>query len=507
MSEAPPAGSWFRVGVADVLFVVLIFGMMQRSRSGMLDDPGVGWHIRNIDAMLEQGGWLTHDPFTLNRGDQRWFTNQWLGDLLLWLGYRWAGLNGIAVVVTLVLALTIRLLYGMLIRDGVPWPMAFLWAVLAALGTSSGWVARPNIFTILFTLITARTCDLLHRGEPCRPWLLVPLFTIWANTHGGFIAGFIILVASIGIEVAVGLLADVAEDRLAAWQRAKLLTMVTAGSAAATLINPYGIELYAWIFQLLGDPYFMKQHVEWLSPNFHEGGGTMRYELLILLLPLIVAYSEKKPSLLLLCLSVLWLHLALGGLRYVTLFVVVVTPLLARHSIDIVWLKERAARWLSADMKMLLGNRPDRPAWFWSVVVAFGLLGWARVSGPFAAHDSKFMPAQALDRVLANHRGQVIFHDYGWGGYLTWHGWDREPRVLNWIDDRNEVQGRPHMEDYYAITGAAPGWQAKLDADRVEVVVLRPAAELVRHLRQEPGWRQTYADPFAVIFERTKAGN
>ena len=33
----------------------------------LLDDPGLGWHLRNIDAMREQGGWLREDPF----GDPR----------------------------------------------------------------------------------------------------------------------------------------------------------------------------------------------------------------------------------------------------------------------------------------------------------------------------------------------------------------------------------------------------------------------------------------------------
>src|SRR5687768_15244340 len=80
-----------RIGVADILFLVVALGMIQRSQGSMLDDPGLGWHIRNIDAMWAAGGWLTHDPFTLPIQEWPWRTNVWLGDLTLWLSWRWAG--------------------------------------------------------------------------------------------------------------------------------------------------------------------------------------------------------------------------------------------------------------------------------------------------------------------------------------------------------------------------------------------------------------------------------
>jgi hypothetical protein len=504
-SPPPARPSWFRFGAADLFFLVLVLGIIQNSRTGMVDDPGLGWHIRNIDAMREQGGWLTHDPFTLGKSEQRWFANQWLGDVVYWLANEWAGLNGIAAVTTLVLALTFRLLYGMLVRDGVPWSVALVWAFLAALGTSSVWVARPNVFTILFAMITARVCDLVHRGETrtYQPWLLLPLFAIWANTHGGFLAGFIILVASGGIELAIGLLADDPQERPRARQRARLLGLVTAGAFVCTLLNPYGFQLYSWVFQLVGDPYFMSLHVEWLSPDFHDKGA-FRYELLILLLPVILAYSEKKPSFLLLSLAVLWLHFALDGRRYVPLFVVIVTPLLARHSIEIAWLRERVGRWLPERLRKRLGGAPAGVPFLWTGVLAVAVLLWARWGGEYARHNPSFTPSHALDQVLVRYQGQVIFHDYGWGGYLTWHGWDKQPRLLNWIDDRNEVQGRDHVQEYFAVIRGEPGWQQKLNDAKVDFVIVKPGESLAKHMLQDPAWNLVFQDAHSVLFERVR---
>src|SRR5207248_8755589 len=101
-----------------------------------------------------------------------------------------------------VLAFTLRCLYRMLLRDGAPWPVAVFWTALGAMGTSCSWAARPNLFTMLFVQVTSRVCVLFHEGRLSRRatlWLW-PLFAVWANVHGGFVAGFSLLGATPVIE-------------------------------------------------------------------------------------------------------------------------------------------------------------------------------------------------------------------------------------------------------------------------------------------------------------------
>ena len=195
MRAAAPGKQWYHFGSADVVFVLLCVLIYPAAKGKMLSDPGLGWHLRNIDAMRAEGGWLTVDPFTQPHDGvhQPWRTNQWLGELPLWLGERWAGLEGIAAIATIILAFTLRLLYTSLLRDGLPWPLAAAWVCVAAVGTNCSWIARPNLFTMLFVLLAARLCEQFHRGRVSwRAMLWIgPLFAVWANTHGGFIAGFI----------------------------------------------------------------------------------------------------------------------------------------------------------------------------------------------------------------------------------------------------------------------------------------------------------------------------
>jgi hypothetical protein len=512
LNQVPPRSSpWYLPAGADVVFLVLALLVVQTAKGSMLDDPGLGWHLRNIDAMLAQGAWLKEDPFTHSSDGQPrvWYANQWLGEVPFWLGERWAGLEGIAVVATLVIALMLRCLYRMLLADGLPWPGAVAWTALAAMGTSCSWVARPNLFTIFFALMTARICERFHTGAISRRgtlWLL-PLFAVWANVHGGFVAGFIILAAAIAGEAVTAATAADFTARQQACKRIAHLGLLALGGFAATLINPYGITLYRWVFQLLGNPYFMDLHVEWRSPDFHARGA-FRFELLLLLFPLVVGLSRRRPNLVELAMSLVWLHLALTGFRYVAIWVVVATPLLARSSAALPWFEDLAQRLreTAPDSALFRHGPPAQSSWVCRAAIVLGFLAWARLGqGTFAHHNPEMVPVAALDGVLElnaswtkeHHRRAVVFHAYSWGGYLIWHGW---PGLRDWIDDRNEVQGEDHIRDYFQIIEAAPGWQGRL-AD-VDLVAVPPDIPLANRLTNQSGWEAVYRDPFAILFRR-----
>jgi hypothetical protein len=503
MSEtaASPSPRWYRLAAADLVFLVCVLAILPQARLGMLDDPGLGWHLRNIDAMCAEGGWLTHDPFSGPRGGQPYYTNQWLGDLLFWLGDRWAGLDGIAAVTVLTLALLFRCLFGMLLADGLAWLPAAVWTFLAMLGTSPSWPARPNIFTLLFLLLTVRLCVQFHRGRCTwrRLLWLWPLFIVWANTHGGFISGLISLGVATSVEGALGVGALTAEVRQAARRRCFTLTLLSAGAFLGTLVNPYGWRLYPWIFQLLGDPFFMNLNIEWLSPNFHLPGA-FRYELLMLLFPALLAVSRRRPDLVSLSLAVVWLHFALNGGRYVALWVVVVVPLLAEASVDIPWLRTQIGRLpFSREMWRLLGPLPTPAPFLGSAVIAAGLLLWARSNGGYAEHQPENIPVAALQRLLELHDDEVVFNEYAWGGYLLWHGW---PRFHTWMDDRNEVQGQAHTQQYLSLLQTEPGWEQQLQQAGIGLVCIRTQTPLAYRLAESVQWQEVYRDPYAVIFRR-----
>ena len=582
---AQPRPAWYRPGLADVVFLLVALAVLGSARGNLLDDPGVGWHLRDVDAIWDHGWWLTEDPFTdpRTRGDATapWYTNQWLGDVCLYVGWKWGGLEGIAVVCALILGWLGRSLYLCLVEDGLAWPIAVAWTFLGMMGSTISWLSRPNLFTLLFLFFTARACVRLHEGKLSLRHLpgLIIMFAFWANIHGGFIAGLITLVATCGIQLLLFLWAegqalarallaksqtleqpapnsldaqaakvdsgeqnsspsvkvmatlptahppqgfdeDVPRDteqvndeldkpaRQFLFRRFGLALGICLGAGLATLLNPYGINLYRWVFLLLGDPFFMNHHVEWLSPNFHDA-GSFRYEFWLLLFPLILGLSSRRPSLVELALSVLWLHFALNGIRYWALWVLVLTPVLARCSVEIAGLGTLAGQLgLSAAPGTLFHGRAGQAGFLGTVLIALALLAWSHFAqGSFAYHNQDDIPSQSLDRFVQiaadwveRHPGQkpIIFHNYNWGGYLVWKGW---PGIYNWMDDRNETQGEARIQRYYRIIRGEQGWQE--DLGRADLICIIPDEALADRLaRDDKIWTEIHRDKHVVVFER-----
>ena len=357
-------------------------------------------------------------------------------------------------------------------------------------------------------MIVAWICDRYHRGLCSRRqtlWLL-PLFTLWVNLHGGFLAGLIVLGIALGVEMALALGIPHAKDRVAARGRAIHLALLLAGGVLATLANPYGWELYTWIGRLLSNETFMNLNTEWKSPDFH-GLGAMRFEFFILVLPMLLALSRRRPSLVALAISVAFLHLALNGQRYVALWVVVTVPMVARLSVDVPWLVAIAKRLWPGPLR----TERERPRsvgtsvgvgtrWLATGAIVAAFLIWARLAmGMYSYHAPHNIPVAALEVTLRHAEGRPIFHHYNWGGWLVWHGW---PKVHSFIDDRNEVHGETHINEYFSIIDTQPGWEEKFTKYRFALVCIPPHKPLAQLLAEQAEWREIHRDPFAVVFER-----
>ncbi len=529
---------WLRLELIDALLVALALCLVVHSRGSMLDDPGLGWHLRNVDAMWTAGGWLTADSFSGPRGGQPWRTNQWLGDLALRGGYWLGGLEGIAAVTIAVLLIIFRAMYAVLRADGVGRLAAVAWTAAAALGTAPAWMARPNVFSVLAIMLTAWLVDRFHRGR-CSPrallWLL-PLMVVWTNTHGGFLAGLVVLAVAWAVELVLAIGLPYYGEGKGALGRLAHLSWLLPAAAACTLINPYGWNIYPWVLKLLGNPFFMNLNMEWQSPNFH-GRGALCFEPLILLLPLLLATSRRRASLTAVVLSVVWLHFALSGYRYVALWVVVTVPMLAQLSVDVPMLR-KLGRWFQKTRERrtatlsVFGGEPShgnpsfaelqsgfwrrrtgtknavtqqqpgqerRESWLGLIALVAALFAWSATAEGHSGHDPRHIPTAALEHVIEHYPDRVVLHDCAWGGWLTWHGW---PTLRNWIDDRNEVQGEQHIRDYQRLVGAQLGWQKLLEERKIDVVCLRPNAPLVLALKDDPRWVEVYADPYAVVLEQ-----
>src|SRR5215217_7117778 len=96
VTNTPGRRSPFRIGVADFMFLFFALAILQRASSGIVDDPGLGWHIRIPDAMAESGGFLHTDPFGQTTRGEPWVPWGFLGSAAFRLADGWGGLDGLA---------------------------------------------------------------------------------------------------------------------------------------------------------------------------------------------------------------------------------------------------------------------------------------------------------------------------------------------------------------------------------------------------------------------------
>jgi hypothetical protein len=92
-------------------------------------------------------------------------------------------------------------------------------------------------------------------------WLAVPLFVIWTNAHGGFLAGLCVFWAYLSLR---GVEAFCHKGR-AAQGLIKRFALMGAAATLATFINPYGPRFHWWLYHDLAVP--RPEILEWRAPQ------------------------------------------------------------------------------------------------------------------------------------------------------------------------------------------------------------------------------------------------
>jgi len=526
-SVSPPPGSpwWFRAlmpSIADVIFLLLLLaltygGLQQR----LLGDAGTGWHIRAGQQMLATHAIPRQDSFSYTMPGHPWFAWEWLYDLAAGIIYSRMGLNGVVFLSALLIAGTFAGLFRKAVaRNRYPLIAAVL-VVLAIFASSIHFLARPHLFTWVFTLIFWNILESATAPGSTRTlrrlYWLPALMLLWVNLHGGFLVGL----ALVGLYFLGALWETLAghepSGRATAKIAARRLGMVGLLSGVATFLNPYGYGLWLHIHAYLGSRFYMNNIQEFLSPNFHGAAEKFFAALLLLsLLGLAVNRSHLRASHLLVILFSVYFGLyAARNIPIASILLVLsVTPLLAgaveragsaeelaprARNLFLRW-KNFAARMASTELG-LRGHLLPLVAVVITFVVC--LQGGRLGARPLVrAHfDGKRFPVAAADFLAARGiRSQVFNPDY-WGGYLIYR---LGPGYKVFMDDRHDFYGEPFVRDYIKLKDIQPGWQEVLDKQKVNWVLIPPEWTLSNALKELPQWRVLYDDHRAILFARVK---
>ncbi len=466
-----------------------------------LTDPDLFWHLANGRLM-----WSTHsiprsDPFSFTIGGKEWICHEWLTEIIMYGLHNELGPAALIVAAATVVAASFALV-AIRCRTS-PYVVASC-ILLATLASAPSLGARPQVVSLL---LASLTLYIVEGGAPL--WTLVPLGALWANLHGGFFTGPVI----VGVYVLGRAIDALGEKDWAKGRKAvKQLVLAAVGMSLGALFNPYGIKLLLYPFQTLASGAMRELIMEWFSPDFHMP-AFQPLALLLLAVVASLALSTKKPSSTRLILLLATMYAALNSARHVPLFAIVTAPVLSEQMAGIQagrWARKRAgstrepATSNSPTHRLLTWQAPRRFAIsFALVLIAVLIVGCAwrlhTVITQNETDQAARFPVHAVDFMRSASLPGNLFNQYGWGGYLIWHG----EKVF--IDGRADVYGDDFLNQYASLyLGKAHPAQVFQRYD-IHHVLIESDCALAVLLEDSKDWNTIYQDDLAILLVKEEA--
>jgi hypothetical protein len=482
LPPSTPAKSTSRAASAPVLVPLAVGGVLclvvLLMGNNLLNDPDSYWHVVVGRWMVEHRAFPTADPFSFTFAGNPWIAKEWLSQILYAGAQAAFGWPGMVVLAAASMALAYALLARFLIDDMRP-----LYAVLFVAGafllSAPHVVARPHV--LAFPILVAWVAGLARAADAGRApsfWLL-PLMVLWANLHGGFTFG-IMMVGALGIDAIVTSPSETRVRTAARWVGFGLLAM------AAGCVTPYGWQSMLMTVRILGLGPALSIIGEWKPADFSRLGG--------LEIVLLLAFG-----------AALWRGVTLSPVRIVILLGLIHMALSAERNAEIFGLVAPlvVARPLAAQIATIRGAPREAASlrlFAGAAAVLTAILVIASVALASVMHytpDARITPAAAVAALKAADPGPV-FNDYNFGGYLVYEG------VPTFIDGRTELFGSAFVDRYYnAVTlSDLADFERLLDEYKIKATLLMPDDAAVAWLDRMPGWHRLYADRIAVVHVR-----
>jgi hypothetical protein len=458
----------------------------------LLMDGDTYWHIAAGQWILANGSIPKTDPFSHSMPGTPWTAHEWLSELVLAGAHDLGGWTLVTALTALAFAATFALLTRALLKWVEP-IYALLFTMLALAMTSGHLLARPHILAL--PLLMVWTIELVRASDARRtpPLWMLALMVLWANLHGGFTFG-LLLVGAFGLEAVL----QAAPARRVATARSWALFF--AAAFASSLVTPHGVQGIVFTWHVLFNLGFVLDRVgEWRSPDFHTFNVLELW--LLAGLALVLHQGLRLPPVrLLLVLGVL--HMALKHVRYIEV-VGLLAPLFVARPFAEQWSRrDRGTQQVQALDRFF--TRLAAPAGAGALLVGVALVtlatAWTARARPVGLPEA-VVPAAALEAVHKAGITGPVLNSYGTGGYLIYKG------IPVFIDGRADMYGEALMKEYVNAmelrsADALPNLLAKY---RIAWTLLEPENSATAMLDHLPGWRRLHADKTSVVHVRDTA--
>ncbi|MBX9877961.1 MAG: hypothetical protein K2Y22_05835 [Candidatus Obscuribacterales bacterium] len=462
-----------------------------------LHDPDTCWQLALGKLIFETGAIVRSDPFsyTFNatQAGHGFVMYQWLSNLIFYATYKTGGIFALLCLTAEVLSLAFIVLpiCRAYFLGKLSW-LSYVSVLLATLAASFHFLARPEIWSYLFmSMYLAISFDVaaLNKSTISRKHVLAIflLMVLWCNLHSGFVLGIVLLLVQ-AICIAISL------PKSAPNQAAPTVFTCLAASIMASLVNPYGVNLWRYLPDLFF-PNFNKHIVE-LQPLTISELATptfLPYIALAVLGIFALAQSMKTDK-------------RAIGVFPVALFVLsVAAGIFCRRLIPFSAIIE-----CMTIIQFFASTKPIKSTVNFLVYTMLMILSvvagvyWTStrdtIKIAIPQRSAAFHPPmKALDYLQSNLPAGNLLNDPQFGNVMILH-MNPAPKVF--IDTRFDMYGSKLVDEYYRLAKCENDFANKLNERNIGWVFMRPQEKLVAQLRQDPHWKVVFEDDHSVILVR-----
>jgi hypothetical protein len=488
---AKKSDHWERLWFVGLAAIVIGYALLGSLHPVFGDDPF--FLLNDARWLVEHREIPSVDHFSYTAQGQPWIYPIGGGLLFygLWLIGGFAPLSWFA-------ALATAATTALLLRRG-----SVVSAVLAAvavplIAARSG--VRADLFTTLFSAAYLGLLWRYHKTGQARLWLLPVLMILWVNAHLGFIVGLGLIG---GYAVVEGLEFFLPDRRQAAAERLRRAWPWFAVTAAATLLNPFGLEIYAAVIRQLTAPQlevmweWQPVPINWstlrLIASPISSDGALVLVMIIAVATAVIAVCRKQFGA-----GLLLLGAVMAAVQHIRsqALLAIVTVIVGSSVLDGIrmpigrWAKPAVAAILAIGLTGLLIDMSQRK---------LPLLGsWLTREYPEGAIsfiEKEHIPAQ----ILATR----------YGSYFTWRLW---PKYLDYWDARTIPFGPAAMGQLARLASLppeAPEWQQVTEHYDINTIlaVRGPLGFRLPEFCASKEWIPVYLDQVSAVFVRRRPEN
>jgi hypothetical protein len=468
----------------------LILGRLTQT----LADPDLWGYLAFGRQFWILDGFPYADIFAYTPTKPLWVYHEWLTGVIFYPIYQFLGAAGLQLFKYAIGLGTALLIYKTArLRGASPGASAACLLLISPFFSFAYSPVRAQVFTNLFLVLTMLILEKSRQNRDSRLlWWLIPIFLLWANFHGGFVAG-------------LGIIGLFATGETLSRSKSIPLWLILIPATLITLLNPYGLQY--WIY--LKDALLMPRPdiSEWHSLFFALQSGDLSPNILVFLILFVLAvlmfFASRSCRLSDIFLILATSFLAFQHVRHQSLFFIMMGCLAPLYFTG-AWnnfrqFANQIERWKKAFHVLT-------PVLFCCLFIFFGFRFMTgqpldltlRNTSPGQTSEDNY-PAGAVHFIKQHKLRGNILPEFNWGEYILWSLPDS--RVA--IDGRYEtVYTEKPSKEYFAFNRGTTGWREYLNQYPHDMVLFRPESFIGQAMRTLPDWRLVYSDADGILFMR-----